>query len=72
MQYDNTNGTYHNLIQINGPKSLGGLSGSPIIDEQGKLIVLVTSGGEDEETGEIILEATNTKNMIEFISRLEE
>jgi hypothetical protein len=48
------------------------LSGSPIIDEQGKLIVLVTSGGEDEETGEIILEATNTKNMIEFISRLEE
>lgn len=71
-KYDNTNGNYHNLIQINGPKSLGGLSGSPIIDEQGKLIGLVTSGGEDEETGEIILEATNTKNMIEFISRLEE
>lgn len=69
-QFDETEGNYHNLTQIKGPKSLGGLSGAPIVDQQGELVGLVTSGGEDEVTKEIYLQATSTKNMLQFITEL--
>ncbi|MFK7809358.1 MAG: serine protease [Saprospiraceae bacterium] len=69
--YEKTEGNYHNLIQIKGPTNLGGLSGSPIVDKKGKLVGLVTSGWEDEKTKEVILEATSTKNMLNFFSKLE-
>lgn len=65
--YDKTEGNYHHLIQEKGPASLGGLSGSPIVDGKGKLVGLVTSGWEDEETKKVMLEATSTKNMLEFL-----
>ncbi len=71
-QYDKTEGNYHNLIQIKGPERLGGLSGAPVVDEKGKLVGLVTSGGEDEKTKEVMLQATSTKNMLQFIAELEE
>ncbi len=69
-KYDKTEGNYHELVQIKGPKSLGGLSGAPIVDKKGELVGLVSSGGEDEETKQVILQATSTKNMLNFISRL--
>lgn len=69
-KFDKTEGNYHSLIQVNGPKSLGGLSGAPIVDKKGKLIGLVSSGWKNEKTKEIILEATSMKNPIDFISKL--
>ncbi|WP_109437332.1 MULTISPECIES: trypsin-like peptidase domain-containing protein [Aquimarina] len=69
--FDTTEGDYHNLIQIKGPKSLGGLSGAPIVDKKGRIIGLVSSGGEDEKTKEVFLQATNIKNAFKFISNLD-
>lgn len=66
----NTEGDYHNLVQVKGPESLGGLSGSPIIDKRGYVVGLVTSGGEDEETKNIMLQATSLDNAFQFISKL--
>jgi V8-like Glu-specific endopeptidase len=68
--YDKTEGNYHQLIQKKGPESLGGLSGSPIVDVKGELVGLVTSGWEDEETKKVILEATTTENILQFITEL--
>lgn len=70
--FDKTEGNYHHLKQIKGPANLGGLSGAPIVDEKGKLVGSVTSGWEDEITQEVFLEATTTKNMLQFISELKE
>lgn len=69
-EYDKTEGDYHHLIQIKGPKSLGGLSGAPIVDSRGKIVGLVTSGGEDEKTKKVSIEATGVKNIVKFISEL--
>lgn len=69
-QFDNTDGNFHNLTQINGPKSLGGLSGAPVVDGKGKIVGLVSSGGEDENTKEVLLEATDIKHAFEFISNM--
>lgn len=69
-KYDTTAGNYHNLIQIEGPSKLGGLSGAPIVDKKGKLVGLVTSGGEDEITKQVILEVTSAGNIIKFITGL--
>jgi hypothetical protein len=71
-KFDNTEGNYHNLIQIQGPKSLGGLSGAPIVDKNGRVVGLVSSGWEDEKTKQVFLEATSMKNVIDFISNLNE
>jgi V8-like Glu-specific endopeptidase len=68
--YEETKGNYHNLIQIKGPKSLGGLSGAPVLDTKGKVVGLVTSGWEDETTKVVTLEATSIKNMLQFIDGL--
>ena len=69
--FDETEGNYHNLLQVKGPKKLGGLSGAPVVDEKGKLVGLVTSGGEDEKTKEVFLQVTSTKNMLTYIESLE-
>lgn len=69
-KFDKTEGNYHNLIQIKGPKNLGGLSGAPIVDEKGKLVGLVSSGWEDEKTKETILQATSVDNIIKFLEEL--
>jgi len=69
-KFNQTEGDYHNLTQVNGPISLGGLSGSPLVDEKGNVVGIVSSGWEDEKTKEIILQATSVKNAIEFISKL--
>ncbi|WP_340200688.1 S1 family peptidase [Ascidiimonas sp. W6] len=69
-KFDATEGNFHNLIQISGPKSLGGLSGAPIVDNQGKIVGLVSSGGEDENTKEVLLQATDIKHAFEFISNM--
>ncbi len=70
-EFDSTEGDYHNLIQVKGPESLGGLSGAPIVDKRGKWVGLVTSGGEDEKTKKVLLQATSNKNVIQFITELE-
>lgn len=69
-KFDTTEGNFHNLIQIRGPKSMGGLSGAPIVDNQGKIVGLVSSGGEDENTKEVFLQATDIKHAFEFISNI--
>ncbi|WP_027136737.1 trypsin-like peptidase domain-containing protein [Gaetbulibacter saemankumensis] len=68
--YDKTEKNYHHLIQKNGPTSLAGLSGAPIVDEKGKLVGLVSSGGKNVKTKEVILLATPVKNMLEFIKEV--
>jgi V8-like Glu-specific endopeptidase len=70
-KFDKVEGNYYNLKQIKGPKSLGGLSGSPVVDKKGKVIGLVTSGWEDEKTKEVILQATSMKKALEFITTLD-
>lgn len=71
-KFDYTEGNFHNLIQISGPKSMGGLSGSPIVDKAGRIVGLVSSGGEDEQTKEVWLQATDIKHAFEFISNIAE
>ena len=68
--YEKTEKNYHHLIQKNGPTSLAGLSGAPIVDEKGKLVGLVSSGGKNVKTKEVILLATPVKNMLEFIKEV--
>jgi V8-like Glu-specific endopeptidase len=70
-KFDKVEGNYYNLKQIKGPKSLGGLSGSPVVDKKGNVIGLVTSGWEDEKTKEVILQATSMKKALEFITELD-
>ncbi|MFS4466718.1 trypsin-like peptidase domain-containing protein [Maribacter sp. 2210JD10-5] len=69
-KFDTTKGNFHSLIQINGPNSMGGLSGAPVVDNKGKIVGLVSSGGEDENTKEVLLQATDIKNAFEFISNM--
>lgn len=69
-KYVRTEGDYHTLLQIRGPENLGGLSGSPIVDKKGKVVGLVSSGGEDETTKEIMLDVTSMGKVVEFISKL--
>lgn len=69
-KFDETEGDYHNLVQVKGPVSLGGLSGAPLIDVKGRVVGLVSSGWEDEKTKEVFLQATSIKNMVQFISEL--
>ncbi len=64
-------GNYYNLKQIKGPKSLAGLSGSPVVDKKGRVVGLVSSGWEDEKTKIVFVQATNLKNVKTFISTLE-
>lgn len=70
-KFDTTEGNFHNLIQIEGPESLGGLSGAPIVDTRGRIVGLVSSGREDENTKEVLLQATDIKHAFEFISNIE-
>ncbi|WP_298316666.1 trypsin-like peptidase domain-containing protein [uncultured Aquimarina sp.] len=69
-KFNEIEGNYYNLKQIEGPKSLGGLSGSPVVDKNGRVVALVSSGWEDEKTKEVFIQATSIKNTIEFISNL--
>ncbi len=66
--FSETEGIYHNILQVSGPKSIGGLSGSPVIDANGKVVGLVTSGWTDEATGEVTIQATSMDGAMKFIS----
>lgn len=57
----------HTLEQITGPKSLAGLSGSPIVDKEGLLIGLVASGWEDEKTQKVFLQASKASDIQHFL-----
>lgn len=70
-KFEEIEGDYYNLKQIEGPESLGGLSGSPVVDKKGKVVGLVSSGWEDEKTKEVFIQATSLKNAIEFISKFD-
>ena len=70
-KFDKVDGDYYNLKQIKGPKSLGGLSGSPVVDKKGRVVGLVSTGWEDEKTKEVFVQATSIKNTIAFISKLD-
>jgi len=65
-----TDGDYHEIVQVKGPENLGGLSGSPVVDERGRLVGLVSSGWEDEETQKTIVAATSTKQILAFLTAL--
>lgn len=71
-KYGKADGIYHEIIQVKGPESLGGLSGSPVVDEQGAVIGLVTSGWEDEDTKEIIVAATAMEGVLNFLKGMNE
>ena len=70
-KFDEVDGNYYNLKQIKGPKSLGGLSGSPVVDKKGRVVGLVSSGWEDEKTKDTFIQVTSMKNTITFISNLD-
>lgn len=67
FNYMKTEGQYHQLKQVGASKNIGGLSGSPILDSKGAVVGLVSSGWVDEDTGDFILEATNTTNLLKFL-----
>ncbi len=70
-KFDEIDGNYYNLKQVNGPQGLGGLSGSPVVDKKGNVVGLVSSGWEDEKTNEVFIQATKIDNAFKFISKLD-
>ncbi|CAL2092984.1 trypsin-like peptidase domain-containing protein [Tenacibaculum sp. 190524A02b] len=68
--FDEIDGNYYNLKQLKGPKSLGGLSGAPVVDKRGQVVGLVSSGWQDEKTKEVFIQATSMKNVLTFLSKL--
>ncbi len=70
-KFDTIEGNYYNLKQVEGPKSLGGLSGSPVVDKKGRVVGLVSSGWEDDKTNEVFIQATSIENAVQFISKLD-
>lgn len=65
--YKTTDGDYYEIVQVKGPESLAGLSGSPVVDAAGQVVGLVSSGWEDEETGATIVAATSIENLRAFL-----
>lgn len=69
FEFDKTADDLHTLIQIKGPKSLAGLSGSPIVDRQNRLVGLVSTGWQDEESQITYLQASKASDVQKFIER---
>lgn len=70
FKYIETSDNYITTEQIKGPESLAGLSGAPLIDKDGLLVGLVSSGGEDETTGKVNLYAAEGLPLLNFIRSL--
>ncbi len=56
--------------QISGPDSLAGLSGSALVDAQGQLVGVVSSGGTDEKTGKVNIWASDRMPIKSFLDSL--
>lgn len=67
FEFDKTEDNLHTLIQIRGPESLSGLSGSPIVDEQSRVVGLVSTGWQDEDSNIVYLQASKASDVQEFI-----
>ncbi|MGK0371834.1 MAG: hypothetical protein ACJAW1_002078 [Glaciecola sp.] len=67
FEFDKTDDDLHTLIQIKGPKSLAGLSGSPIVDIQNRVVGLVSTGWQDEESKFTCLQASKASDVQKFI-----
>jgi len=70
FKYIETGDNYITTEQVKGPKSLAGLSGAPLIDKDGLLVGLVSSGGEDETSGKVNLYAADGLPILNFIRAL--
>ncbi len=67
FKYDVTEGNLHTLVQVKGPKELAGLSGSPVVDQNGLLVGVVSSGWEDEDTKVSYLQASKASDIKRFL-----
>lgn len=67
FEFDITEDDLHTFMQIKGPKSLAGLSGSPIVDAQNRVVGLVSTGWLDEESNVTYLQASKGSDVQKFI-----
>lgn len=68
-KFKKTENNYHSLVEVSGPESLGGLSGAPVVDIDGKVVGLVSSGWKDETTNETWLQITRIRNIKAFLNK---
>lgn len=68
FEYEKTADNVHTLIQVKGPESLAGLSGSPVVDAQNQVVGLVSTGWQDEESNITYLQAGKASDIENFIT----
>lgn len=67
FEFDSTEDDLYTLTQIQGPNSLAGLSGSPVVDTDNRVVGLVSSGWDDEDSGITYLQASKGTEVRKFI-----
>lgn len=67
FEFDRTEEGLHTLVQVDGPESLAGLSGSPVVDADNRVVGLVSSGWKDEDSGLTYLQASKGSDVQRFI-----
>lgn len=66
-EFESTIDGLHKLKQIKGPQSLAGLSGSPVVDKNNRVVGVVSSGWQDEKTQITYIQASQSSDIFNFI-----
>jgi hypothetical protein len=69
-EYLKTSGTHLYLRKINAPESAGGLSGAPVIDQNGFLVGIVSSSDEDPVTKEEFMLACGVESLVKILAKI--
>ena len=67
FEFYKTKGTHHLMKKLITPEKMGGLSGGPVVDEDGKLVGIVSNNEFNLFTMEKMLTAVGTVDLKEFL-----
>jgi hypothetical protein len=67
FEFYKTKGTHHLMKKLITPEKMGGLSGGPVVDEDGKLVGIVSNNVFNLFTMEKMLTAVGTVDLKEFL-----
>lgn len=71
FEYYKTIGNRILLKELVVPEQFGGLSGAPLVDEQGLLVGLVSNGTDDPETGKRYFSPCSAKSILSALDEIE-